>query len=116
MSEHNVRKKAEEWAEQNHISALVDKKEVNILFAKKLAEEAYLAGYEESQKHLPWRSVEEGLPEKKQWVLVYCTEVWDNRPIQDAMFIYFDEEQKRAHWLSTGNVITHWMPFPEPPK
>lgn len=38
--------KGKEWAEKHHISAIVDMPGSNILFAKRLAEEAFDAGRE----------------------------------------------------------------------
>jgi len=43
--EKEIEKLSRAWAEKHHISALVQKPKANILFAKKLAAEAYSAGY-----------------------------------------------------------------------
>lgn len=57
-----------------------------------------------------WVSVEEGLPENDNWVLVCTTAKVNN--ISKAKY-------DLGHWRGSGghwNNVTHWMPLPKPPK
>ncbi len=53
-----------------------------------------------------WISVEDRLPEKRQWVAVW------NR----VMGYDIDGIGDDGRWLLTTDPITHWMPLPDPPK
>ena len=70
---------------------------------------------EELDKRVPrWISVEERLPEKGVFVVVYYGNF-----IGNLMDVYmWDGECWRSStgYLEDAENITHWMPLPEPPK
>lgn len=71
-----------------------------------IAEEIYNAGYRKQE----WISVEERLPETDTRVLVYMHE---NR----MSYTKIDTDRIVARkWVRWGDLVTHWMPLPEPPK
>lgn len=56
---------------------------------------------------MKWISVDEKTPNNYENVLVYCGN--GNRPGNINVFTWNDKWYKM-------NMITHWMPLPEPPK
>ena len=60
-----------------------------------------------------WISVEDRLPRESGKYIV-CTN--GKNPYQCKFYTY--PENKGGHWgqKDNGKNITHWMPFPEPPK
>ena len=69
-----------------------------------IAEEIYNAGYRKQE----WISVEERLPETDTRVLVYMHE---NR----MSYTKIDTDRIVARkWVRWGDLVTHWMPLPEP--
>jgi len=58
-----------------------------------------------------WISVKERLPEPGQIVLI-CYRVGKNQDIQAIDLTKFSFGQFLGH---RSNVVTHWMPLPEPP-
>ena len=53
-----------------------------------------------------WISVDERLPEEKQFVIAYDTVT------ECVRFLVYNS---RAD-IFTGNIISHWMPLPSPPE
>lgn len=64
-----------------------------------------------------WISVAERLPEANAFVLMY-TRGWMAEGIYNEVtgFEYYDKESKPWAWKKVDEIITHWMPLPEPPK
>ena len=56
-----------------------------------------------------WISVEDRLPEKSDYFIVYKN---DGR----MAVARFQSRGKRTHWGKGNCKITHWMPLPEPPE
>lgn len=56
-----------------------------------------------------WISVEDRLPEKSDYYLVYCGDY------DGVRIIRFERLKTKVKWISKSNV-THWQPLPEPPK
>lgn len=72
-----------------------------------------------------WVSVEEGLPEKDGWYLVYAPGYWGNSKIYglDGFAYSSFKHNYKVHWgieRGTGRgwprIVTHWMPLPAPPE
>lgn len=72
-----------------------------------------------------WISVEERLPEKDGWYLVYAPGYWGNSKIYGLDgFAYSNFKYNyKVHWgIERGvgkgwpGIVTHWMPLPELPK
>ena len=72
-----------------------------------------------------WVSVEERLPEKDGWYLVYAPGYWGNSKIYglDGLAYSNFKHNYKVHWgieRGTGRgwpgIVTHWMPLPAPPK
>ena len=71
---------------------------------------------------MEWISVEDRMPPKETYVLVYCNS-GENSCIAFAMnfgryFVMTDDVgYKNTEWKTPiDSEITHWMPMPEPPK
>ena len=71
-----------------------------------------------------WVSVEERLPEKDGWYLVYAPGYWGNSKIYglDGLAYSNFKQNYKVHWgieRGTGRgwpgIVTHWMPLPAPP-
>lgn len=71
-----------------------------------------------------WVSVEEGLPKKDGWYLVYAPGYWGNSKIYglDGLAYSNFKHNYKVHWgieRGTGRgwpgIVTHWMPRPAPP-
>ena len=71
-----------------------------------------------------WVSVEERLPEKDGWYLVYAPGYWGNSKIcgLDGLASSNFKQNYKVHWgieRGTGRgcpgIVTHWMPLPAPP-
>ena len=71
-----------------------------------------------------WGSVEERLPGKDGWYLVYAPGYWGNSRIYglDGLAYSNFKRNYKAHWgieRGTGRgwpgIVTHWMPLPAPP-
>ena len=71
-----------------------------------------------------WVSVEERLPEKDGWYLVYAPGYWGNSKIYglDGLAYSNFKHNYKVHWgieRGTGRgwpgIVTHWMPLPAPP-
>lgn len=69
--------------------------------------------YREDYRKQEWISVEERLPEKNGYYLVYTMygyieveryKTWD------------DDDLDGGYWWEFEGLVTHWMPLPEPPK
>ena len=81
---------------------------------------AHKAGY---RKQSEWISVEERLPRYNETVLVYRPTMGE-KILADTYKGYYNEDTGdwEEGWVKFGqnsigmNVITHWMPLPEPPK
>ena len=65
-----------------------------------------------------WVSVKDRLPENEQYVMLWTktgvmkyAKYLDNEPHRP--WITYDEDGSIRAW---DNVVTHWMPLPEPPK
>lgn len=74
-----------------------------------IAEALYNVGYSKQE----WISVDERLPEKNGYYLVYTKygyieveryKTWD------------DDDLDGGYWWEFEGLVTHWMPLPEPPK
>ena len=71
--------------------------------------------------HSKWISVEDRLPNNEKPVLVYYGFMRNKNASTGLRYTgtlsYFCFDHK-PHWQheSTGLVVTHWMPLPEPPK
>ena len=72
-----------------------------------------------------WVSVEERLPEKDGWYLVYAPGYWGNSKIYglDGLAYSNFKQNYKVHWgieRGTGRgwpgIVTHWMPLPAPPE
>ena len=67
-----------------------------------------------------WTSVEERLPEKEGWYLVYTTPDRKHKSINKAEFCNGHEyDDFKPYWRGAGghwSNVTHWMPLPEAPK
>ncbi|WP_369588676.1 DUF551 domain-containing protein [Kingella oralis] len=69
-----------------------------------------------------WISVEERLPELRQFVLIYDENHQDELKFGVAMFNGWEKENPTAwrNWVVYGaytpDYVTHWQPLPEPPK
>ena len=63
-----------------------------------------------------WISVEDGLPEEKQFVLVYGKNLYPNKHDAGCMAVSWHIDYN--YWFGFGRTgkITHWMPLPEPPR
>jgi hypothetical protein len=69
---------------------------------------------------MEWISVEDGLPDRDQVVLVYKPELRFSRGfITDAQYQptkFFTWSPYQEEYLDLVCGATHWMPLPEPPK
>lgn len=71
-----------------------------------------------------WVSVEERLPQKDGWYLVYAPGYWGNSKIfgLDGFAYSNFKHNYKVHWgIERGagrgwlGIVTHWMPLPAPP-
>ena len=71
-----------------------------------------------------WVRVEERLPQKDGWYLVYAPGYWGNSKIYglDGLAYSNFKHNYKVHWgieRGTGRgwpgIVTHWMPLPAPP-
>lgn len=71
-----------------------------------------------------WVSVEDELPKKDGWYLVYAPGYWGNSKIYglDGLAYSNFKHNYKVHWgieRGTGRgwpgIVTHWMPLPAPP-
>ena len=71
-----------------------------------------------------WVAVEERLPEKDGWYLVYAPEYWGHSKIYglDGLAYSNFKHNYKVHWgieRGTGRgypgIVTHWMPLPVAP-
>ncbi len=64
-----------------------------------------------------WQSVDDGFPQKHQWVLIYHDGVSVGRYWPYEKGVHDDNEW---HWEVVGSDwvdnVTHWQPLPAPPK
>jgi hypothetical protein len=72
------------------------------------------------RKQSGWIPVQERLPEKEGWYLVYTAPDKKHRSINKAEFCKgFEWNNFEPYWRGAGGHwgnVTHWMPLPEPPK
>lgn len=64
---------------------------------------------------MEWISVNDRLPEGRIWVLA-C---FDSTVVEILPCWYFESRKQWYQMYNSKNVtdlLTHWMPFPEPPK
>lgn len=60
-----------------------------------------------------WISVKERLPDRFEYVLVYC------KGLRRDIFVSYGYRYDDTGWYVDGiytTVVTHWMPLPEPPE
>ncbi len=63
-----------------------------------------------------WISVDDRLPkEKGDYLVAYHPRHWDN--VDDEICVGIDNFRGKTAWAKKKyQCVTHWMPFPEPPK
>ena len=63
-----------------------------------------------------WISVEDRLPEKGEYLVVYHPCWWDDVEY-DKICVGMDTFRGKTSWAKKKfQRVTHWMPLPEPPK
>ena len=81
---------------------------------------AYDEGYKDGKRDAasPWHRVEERLPDDTRDVLAvrrYGNDLEKQEVIVAHLSVIMDMKRGFDKWWNATN-ITHWMPFPEPPK
>ena len=87
--------------------------ELNAIVIDHPYESGFMAGFKAA--HPKWISVEERLPDNFEERVLVCIEDGNciiGNPSEDTD--RFDPIRKR--WVRYGDMVTRWMPLPEPPK
>lgn len=84
---------------------------------REFARECYGEGYEQAEKDLGWRSVEESLPEDGKYVFIRSKEEYKDGTPMLMTVAYYD--RKTGRWYDYDSECwsaDYWMPCPKIPE